>query len=111
MLPIKLENNKSAGLWMVKACSYWVCFRCYMGHLMVTLDTYKGMKMEILVKSCRCEQETLRSDGMKYHLLTPFCYCRHNCSLCCKWSMESYKLNTDNILADTDSDLSELSRL
>ena len=49
VLPIKLENNKSAGLWMVKACSCWFSFRCYMGHLMVTFDTYWGMNLEILV--------------------------------------------------------------
>ena len=28
VLPIKLENDKSTGLWMVKACSCWLCFRC-----------------------------------------------------------------------------------
>ena len=40
VLPIKLKNDKSAGLWMVvKACSCWLCFRCYLGHLMVTFDT------------------------------------------------------------------------
>ena len=37
---IKLQNDKSAGLWMVKACSCWLCFRCYLGHLMLTFDTY-----------------------------------------------------------------------
>ena len=38
VLPIKLENDKSAGLWMVKARSCWLCFRFYLGHLMVTFD-------------------------------------------------------------------------
>ena len=40
VLSIKLQNDMSAGLWMVKERSCWWCFRCYLGHLMVTFDTY-----------------------------------------------------------------------
>ena len=47
VLPIKLENNKSAGLCIVKACSWWFCFRCYMGQLS-TLTWQVGVCQNII---------------------------------------------------------------
>ena len=78
---------------------------------MVTFDIYYGMKLDILVKSCRCERETLRGDVMEYHFIGPFLFLADIIVVFVangRWNPTNW-IYTDNILADTD--LSELSRL
>lgn len=80
VFPVMSKNDKSAGLWKVRVCSCFVMCQIWW--------CTQIMMLEIKVNYSDMIRKLQGPRNACYWFL--FVYCRHNCSHCCKWLMESY---------------------